>query len=73
MDTKAMIEHLQLAQDEIRLVEEQLNSNAHACAACGLTVREDFTQHQMREQLEACRRKLERFSGSLRSRFLGVI
>jgi len=63
-----MLEHLGRAQAEIQLVEEQLNDNAHACETCGLYVREDFTQHQIREQLRATRNKLIRFAGSLRSR-----
>lgn len=68
MQIPEMLERLERAQAEIRAVEESLNDTAHACAACGLTIREDFTQYQMRLQLEACRRKLRRFVESLRSR-----
>jgi predicted PP-loop superfamily ATPase len=65
MPVAEMLEHLQRAQDEVKLVEDQLNGTAHPCATCGLTVREDFTQHQMKIQLEALRNKLKRFRGSL--------
>jgi cytidine deaminase len=68
MPVSEMLERLERAQAEIRAVEESLNDNAHPCAACGLTIREDFTQHQMRIQLAATRNKLNRFVGSLRSR-----
>ena len=71
MPVSEMLAHLERAQVEIRAVEEQLNENAHACETCGLLVREDFTQHQMREQLRATRNKLIRFAGSLRARFEG--
>lgn len=67
MPVAEMLEHLQRAQDEVKLVEDQLNDTAHPCATCGLTVREDFTQHQMKIQLEALRNKLKRFRGSLYS------
>lgn len=65
MPVAEMLEHLQRAQDEVKLVEDQLNGAAHPCAHCGLTVREDFTQHQLKIQLEAVRNKLKRFRGSL--------
>ena len=68
MPVKEMLEHLNRAISEIQLVEEELNDAAHACVACGLTVREDFTEHQMRSQLAATRMKLGRFAGSLRTR-----
>lgn len=69
MQLPEMLVRLERAQADIRFVEEQLNDNAHACATCGLFVREDFTQHQMREQLRATRNKLNRFAGSLVARF----
>jgi hypothetical protein len=68
MHVAEMLEHLERAQDEVKLVEDELNDTAQPCAHCGLTVREDFTQHQMRIQLEAVRTKLKRFCGSLRAR-----
>jgi hypothetical protein len=72
MPVKEMLEHLDRAMSEIQLVEESLNDAAHACVACGLVVREDFTEHQMRSQLAATRLKLGRFAGSLASRKLGA-
>lgn len=65
MQITEMLEHLDRAQAEIQLVEEQLNDKAHACEACGLCVREDFAQHQLRTQLHAARIKLKRFVGAL--------
>jgi len=68
MTTKEMQNHLARAETEVKLVEDQLNDAAHACTSCGLTIREDFSQHQMKTQLQAMRERLRRFSGSLAAR-----
>jgi hypothetical protein len=68
MTIEEMQEHLARAEAEVKFVEDQLNDAARACASCGLTVREDFAQHQMKAQLEAMRGRLRRFSGSLAAR-----
>jgi hypothetical protein len=68
MQLTEMLVRLERAQADIRFVEEQLNDNAHWCTTCGCKVREDFTQHQMREQLRATRNKINRFVGSLATR-----
>lgn len=65
MQISEMLEHLERAQREVQLVEEQLDDRAHACTTCGCKVRENFTQYQVREQLGAVRTKLRRLTGSL--------
>ena len=68
MPISEMLEHLERAQHEVKIVEEQLNDQAHQCVTCGCKVREDYTQYLMREQLAAVRNKLKRFVGSLAAR-----
>lgn len=68
MDRQEMCERLERAQAEIGLVEVNLNDNRHQCSACGLTIREDFGEHQLREQLKGMRDKLTRAIGSLRTK-----
>ena len=68
MQFREMIERLERAQREVKLVEEQLNDRAHPCATCGCKIREDYTQYLVREQLAAVHLKLKRLAGSLASR-----
>lgn len=65
MSISEMCACLERAMAEVQVVEAQLNDRAHSCTTCGLTIREDFSQYQMREGLTAVRNKLQRFVGSL--------
>ena len=58
MNHSALAAHLQLAHREIQHAERLLNGRSHACTTCGLTVREDFAEYQLRLQLEAMCKKL---------------
>jgi len=52
---------------EVEEIEVQLNDKAHTCPTCGLTVREDFSEHRNREVLSGLRQRLKRIAGSFRA------
>lgn len=68
MGYQDIIDRLERAESEILTAENQLNDSAHKCGHCGLTIRHDFTETQMKESLQGIRTKLRRYAGSLRAK-----
>lgn len=60
-------ERLKQAIAHILEVEENLSDASHQCEACGLTVRENYTEARIRENLAAVRNRLSRVIGSIHS------
>ena len=61
MGYQDIIDRLERAESEILIAENQLNDSAHKCEHCGLTIRHDFTETQMKESLRGIRTKLNRY------------
>jgi hypothetical protein len=62
-----MAERLERISADIEEIEVLFNDNAHECPTCGLTVREDFSEHKNRENLAGLRQRLKRIAGSIRA------
>jgi hypothetical protein len=67
MMTPEMADRLERMALEVEVIEVQLNDNAHECPTCGLTVREDYSEHRNREVLAGLRQRLKRIAGSIRA------